>query len=376
MTIRIGDPPVTATNGQLAQMRADLGISGANLRSPTPTALGLALAKTVSGVSDTRILLAGDSTTRGRGGTPGLNDIATFLAARLSKILPVPVISNFITPDAVGGTLDTARITLGAGWSGLTGYGWGNTSAWYVGSGSTTLTINYSSGFSNKIRLYFARYPAAPGSFTPVVNSATLATQSMAGTIGVVVYEATYTRSATANVVITPSGGLVILLGVEFIDTTQKCVYIANAGAAGTTSLDWNTVTNYSTDKMLPVYAPNHIMLNLGINDSVLNTATATWSTRMNTLISTMQAYAAVDLWKFFQTDPAQPYVATLQPQYYAEFANLSSALNCTVLDLYQASGGYTYLNSAGAMADIAHPNGIGYAMVVPTIADRILSFA
>lgn len=346
------------------------------VRSQGPTPLGVAIAKTLAGVSDTRILFVGDSTTRGRGATPGTNGPVALLAKRLSALLSAPVIDNWITPEAQGNTDDSGRITLGAGWSGATGYGWGNRCVWLVSSGSTTLTLAYASGYSNKVRIYYTAYPTATGSFTPTVNSVALASQSMVGTAGIAVYEATYTRSATADVVITPSGGPVLITGIEFLDTTQKCVYLCNAGSTGSVVADWNAVNLYSTDKMLAAYAPHHTMLNLGINDSVLNSPTATWSASMATLIGTLQGYGAVDLWTFFETDPAQNYVATLQPQYYDEFGHLSASLGCEVIDLHAESGGFAYLNALGLMADIAHPTGAAYALVTPAIADRLLTFA
>lgn len=352
---------------------ADLGLP---IRPVLPTNLSVAIAKTLGGISDTKLLFIGDSTTFGKGATRGSTDIIAQIAKRVAKALAVPVIDNWIVPMRAGDT-DDSRVALGAGWTGLSGYGWGNNALFYNPSGiSTTSTFTYTSGFSNKIRIYFARYGGAPGVFTPTVNSVGLASQSMAGAVGVGIYEATYTRAATATVVITPTTPLNLILGIEFLDTQQKNVYLCNAGIQGSVASDFSIAGTYATSAMLAAYTPTFTMLNFGINESVLSVSSASYASNLTTLITALKAYGDVDMWSFFGSDPALTAVVALQTAYRSQLTVLADTLGCTVLDLSTRSGGYAYMLARSLMFDQYHPNAAGYGLVVPTLVDRLLSFA
>ncbi|WP_084460989.1 SGNH/GDSL hydrolase family protein [Curvibacter gracilis] len=354
-----------------AAQHAGMGVVG----DLAPTKLAIAIAKTLAGVSDTRILMGGDSTTYGVGAVIGSTSLPALLANRLAVRLPVPVINNLIIPQAPTSPTSDSRITIGSGWSYGGNYGFGSNASWQATSGASgNLGFTYSA-WANKIRIYYLRNSGL-GGFTPTINSVALTAQSAAGAGGVGVYEATFTRSnsITGSIAQTTVGTLFIL-GIEFFDTTQKCIYIGNAGVAGATAADWNAGGLWASNPMIAAYAPNHSIAMFGINESAQGVTAAAYNAAMTTLAATLAGYGDVDLMTPFQSDPTIGR-DTLQTQYLSQLQQISAANGYRLIDVRATLGSYAAANAASLMWDQSHPNAAGYALSAKGPAKYILAVA
>lgn len=327
----------------------------------TPTKLIRALAKVRAGTADCRILLGGDSTTWGTGANPGITSPAPLIAARLATLTGLPVYSNFICPASPSASVQDSRVTLGSGWALGGNYGFGSNASWQASNGAAgNLTVTYNS-FADKVRIYYLQNSGL-GTFTPTVNTVAKTAQSAVGAAVIGVYEATFTRSNANTLVLAPSVNTLFILGIEWFDTTQKCVYIAGAGVPSATSGDWAQSAPWKALPMIAAYAPDHSQINLGINDTAGAVAAAAYQANMAAIATQAAATGSVDLQTFYSADTTLNRLP-LETAYLAALRSLVASGGYGLVDTRAALGEYATANGFGFMADQVHPNALGYAV-------------
>lgn len=344
----------SGTIGDAVLVGADSGIA--------PTALIKALAKVRAGTADCRILMGGDSTVWGTGATPGVTSPAPLIAARLATLTGLPVYSNFICPASPSASVQDSRVTLGSGWALGGNYGFGSNASWQASSGAAgNLTVTYSS-FADKLRIYFLQNSGL-GTITPTINGVAKTAQSTAGAAVINYVEYTFTRSNANTLALAPSVNTNFVLGLEWFDTTQKCVYIAGAGVPSATSGDWAQSASWKALPMIAAYAPDHSQINLGINDAAAAVASATYQANIAAIATQAAASGgSVDLQTFYSADTALGRL-TLETAYLAALRSLVASAGYGLVDTRAALGEYATANGFGFMSDPVHPSALGYVV-------------
>jgi lysophospholipase L1-like esterase len=311
-----------------------------------------ALAGTINGVSNTKILFIGDSTTWGSkslavAGIPPNGSYPYRSIAALNAIqfggTSSAVTQGLITPPT-NGTTDTrwapgtwAIPGSGLGFGGNSGYKNVDATALVITPGSLANTYTVYVAAAGGVGTGGFTVQATGGSLTTVLTAAIAADGYTAVTVSALA------ASTSNTVTITPTSAANWSVDVYAILpslSTQKSVFISNAGIPSTTSGNWATNT-YSVASGSPAAikfdAPNLCIISLGINDAGAAVAPATLS--------------ATDLIPSSSSVSAEvSYIPVIQA--------LAVANNIPYLSMWGRFGG-TFQSSI--MADTVHPNDLGY---------------
>jgi len=325
----------------------------------------LALAKTLDGVSDTRVLCGpGDSTTFGQGGSTmaTVTPLASW-CARLVTLLNtrgIPAAPGMVkVPSANDGIAHDTRWTLGAGWSVLN---------LFLGLGSSGLVtgtapagaVVFTPGPGFSYDTFALHYTKGVGNGTLHIT-ATGGTTTDIPTVNASQYNATVIVSAavaatTNTVTITATGGPVYITAIEpYLSGTTK-VRVGNIGVPGSTSANWIDPVMLHGLSTYRELAPDLSIIPLSINDARDSVSPATLQANLAALIVAGQATGDVVL---MPPPPSSgsPYT-TFEPQYQAVYRALSALYNVPIVDVYGRFGG-TW--NAAFMSDALHPNNAGY---------------
>jgi lysophospholipase L1-like esterase len=345
-----------------------------------PTALllpkfRLAMARTLDGVSDTKILVPGDSTADGVGGSTMATvtafsswpwRVSTLLNSRIPS---APGLAK--VPSAFDGTAHDTRWVLGTGWSILSGYGWGSSGlatgtapagtlvfqhvstepiydtydVWYtLGAGNGTIHVTATGGATSDI-------PTVAGSQS--VNKVTVVAGS---------------ASATNAITISATGGAVFISGVDSYLSTTRRVRVSNAGVPGSTSTQWALDVGVTGLPHIRAYAPDLTVLPIGINDARDSVSPATLQANLAAIIVAAQLSGDAVLMTMPPSSGA-PYT-TFEPQYQAVYKALSVTYNVPIIDIYGRFGG-TW--QTAFMFDALHPNNAGYWDIAGEVARKLM---
>jgi lysophospholipase L1-like esterase len=322
-----------------------------------------AVLNSLNGISDTKILCIGDSTTAGVGSSTQTTipaakgfprQLAEIFSTRLCK--SAQGIGN---PRRFSGDPDN-RWTYGTGWN-FGGFSWsdadGSTPAGilkYTPDGGTTFD-----GFDV---YYIKNSGLGTITVTATGGSAVVVNTSAAAGVGKATVMAA-TAAGNNSVEITGSGNCYIL-GVEPFLSTQRRIRVGNVGVPGSTSTSWNTATTgYTRMASLITYAPHLTIVSLGLNDAGSSVSTATLETNLNAIITAAKTVGDVILW----TPPpptGAPYQAGIA-SYQATYAAVAVAQSIPLVDIYTRFGG-TW--NASLMTDSLHPNDSGYLIIAEEI--------
>lgn len=322
----------------------------------------LALAKTKDGLSDTKVLFIGDSTTRGIGSTLS----GTF-----------PSYGSYLQRVSLGGDVQTSQglgvLSLNVGnnpdnrFTRLTGWGIGSNfgfsdscaSASSVGSTTTfSFTPGASQGTFDKFDVYYLQF-AGGGLLSVWATGGSTTTVDTNGAAGVLKVTVTAATASVNNVVYAGDNtGQVYVCGFEPYLSTVSKVRLGNAGVGGSYAAGiWDQeASNFGSLPSIRSYAPDLCVISLGINDATNNTTATAFQASMQTIIGACQQSGDVLLMTMPPSTGA-PYT-TLEPQYVSAYYNLASTNNIPLLDIFKRFG--SAYNSA-YMFDPYHPTQYGY---------------
>jgi hypothetical protein len=144
----------------------------------------------------------------------------------------------------------------------------------------------------------------------------------------------------------------------------QNYIHLLNAGWGGARVANWiENVNLFDPLKWPPIVVPTCTEINLVINDANDGLATATYQTRLGTLIDAWKAVGDVYIRTGNCVDPASAAAPNLTRIVNAAIATAQSK-NVPILRTHLAPNGgdWTAANAAGKMFDAYHCNGLGSA--------------
>jgi len=348
---RVVPPTVAATLGIL-----DPRTSVYNLKPYHLYRTRAALAKARAGVGSFKLAVAGDSTVRGVGATPGVSGWPEQLVARLAA-LGYPLAGSGLVAGWAGSNYD-ARVTLGAGWAPLTG-----ASSLIRNSTTTNAAVFASATPSTNLTVYFSN-GSGPFSVTIDGGAPTVITPPGGNSPGSQAF--TGLSNINHSVSITRSSGQALIFGVEF--GVGNGIRLYNAGVGGEKIFNGNSW--YQTDNYASAAAgfnADLVGLMFETNDAPTSggaeTGYATYKTRVGDSIARVKANTS----DFFLI-AAVPSNTKDFTQYQRALYELADENDVPLVDLQHRMGTYTLSNSYGLMFDNLHPTAAGYAVVADTI--------
>lgn len=350
-----------------------------------------ALAATLAGTTNSRILIIGDSTSAGiqtASGGSYLRTTSTLLGKMLAAFVPVNCNSAFGNPERVGGatftTYDPRWVTAGTAWAtlGIFASAGGNAM-----SNSTTLeTVS----FTPTDPLTGAAYPfdsfdiysatnTGYGTWTVNVDGgAALATVNDAGTRAL--RKTTVSCAAgthTINIQRTGVGGQVYIIGIVPRLTTAKKVEILNIAAGSYTIGDLaGSAGDFTTGGVIDNIAAHLSIIDIGINDRRLAAYTSAFDTGLQTLITRCKATGDVIL--------CLPSASSLTASAYTTQANqdafddaitrLAASNGCMLFSKRNLLGTYEVAQPLGWYSDTLHPSVDAYGAIAMDLAQYVLA--
>lgn len=356
--------------------------------------LDAAMSAFALGSGDVRILLNGDSTIEGVGGSnlpgvygtdkPTLDSPSQYMAQILNDMginardgLAIPPNANNANCDARWAASGFARSPLG-----MASYACYESSA----AGASLVFDPSSPYYCDAFDVYILTAGSSnnPGNGTLTATGGTsVAFNSLAVTgdygapgavnsVGVYLRKirvAAGTRANTNTLAISVIAGKVWVVGVEPIDTTQKTVYIGNAGIGTTTTQQWKkeqlpSFPYASTKGLIEAYAPNAIITSLGINDANNGVAQSDYIANMAAYSALLPSSAVDKIW-------LHPFASPLASSL------LRKRMQLQVIGL--ANAGYTLAGIETPNAaewwsySVIHPIASGYKRIAKSIIRTIL---
>lgn len=385
-TPTVGQVPTVTTVSPLA-MGWGAGGGPTFATGTNPSLMGgwsAALAKVLAGSADAKVLFIGDSITFGGAGTPGnpTNGYPLRLSERLTA-LGVPAAGGLGVPPWAQTPTTDSRWTVGTGWTtnGTTGLTAAGNS--YAFSAATSGTLVYADPtiMADSFDVYFAGINGNANTVTVTATGGTPTVVTLAKTpSGVGKVTVTAAAAATTNTVtFTPpgTGGTNYILGVEPFLSTSKKIRIGSWGFSGITSVNWTsgTKTPYGTAEYLTAYAPDLVVVALGVNDAILQSATPA---QVAANFTTLFGYYPSASWAILTYPPSNPgiFSAAVIQQQADNVAALKATHGATraIFDFYTRAGSYATYNGLGLMADNVHPNNKGYYDIANFLANRLMA--
>ena len=317
-----------------------------------------ALQATNAQLSDTVVLLVGDSTCRGVGsGGGGVGQFTASIAHMLSAACAWSgdaVSENIIGRAGVATATYDDRINEG-GWTTLSdtlgGEGWQTSSA--VADWTYTPKIPVSVA-----DIYYLGSPGA-GTYTVKMDGRAVATVNCNTTaglyklrlqmpLGMHVFSASWGKTNAYHV------------GVDAWDGRRKRVRFINAGCTGRKTSDWtNASTAWAPFNSMGVPAPNLIDISLGIDNVINGVADAT--TRAELLSLTRKAQTTGADVTLTTPNPIIGFDAAMDALQ-ATYVSVAASTGAKLIDYYSSVGGRKTGMPEGGMFSSLHPSMRGYA--------------
>lgn len=366
---RIGDDgPIIPLYAQAAARLAELEAAD-HLTHPSapaynamPVNLGKwrsAVAAMRRGAGQVKILCVGDSTTIGYG-----SSVQGSYPSWLPRLLNAPAVAGFsvarhpATPDS--------RWTLGSGWNFSNGLGFGRATA-YVATTAASGALTFNPGIEfDTVDVYFA---ADPGNGTSVVTINGSTTNLVSGlTTGF--RKQTITRTAGRHTVsiAPPTGGQMIIFGIDAYLSTASQIRVGNAGALGTSTQEWAYVDDaWNSIAGLDTYDPDLTIFMLGINDASVPVSLEEFRENIETFGDVAEVYGSFLLMSTIPSQDAE--VAALEADYRDVMRELSAERGWPMVDIYERFGSYVIADGLGFMSDDIHGSATGYADIAAAVA-------
>jgi len=234
----------------------------------------------------------------------------------------------------------------------------------------TSPELTYDPGVdTDTLDVYFIAFPGY-ADFIVTVDGAFNGSQSTNGPANLL--KATFTRDADFDLpwVILKAGGTadkdLLIAGVEAYKSDDRKIAIANMSVSGGMSTHYAADNqNYSFRNALPKYAPHLSIVPLLINDTVANTAEATFKAEMQIIIDAAQRTGDVLL---VVDNPIAAGAAPVERQqqfagYIRDLADVNSnggGVGLPVIDLFERWIAQDLMPNRGLYADGLHPSKIG----------------
>ena len=317
-----------------------------------------ALAKTISGVSDTNIVFISDSTWRGVNSTLGTARVPSSAPNVFAKILNAwkPYGLSFSAASWWGdGNMAPAsdsdyRVSLGTFASST-----GKTLGGFTVMASTNGTFSFAPGeLYNSVTAYYTG-SGASGSMD-IAGSGPVAL-SAGSTVNIYVASTSVASPAVQPVNFSRSAGNLYLCGLACKDTSKKQVYIHNAAVSGATSatpLDtskpWSYL-NMLTARLIPDLA----VINLAANDWRNVLGSATTIANLTTLCNAMVAAGSSILIVTPVWDASTLPDASIQQSYVDAIKAFAISNGYGLLDTRLQWPSYSAMNARGVYDDTIH---------------------
>jgi lysophospholipase L1-like esterase len=321
-----------------------------------------------NGTGHCKVLAVGDSTSYGVGTTGG---IAT--GSYPGKM--VQLINDTIAPATIGlakpqnwqtDTADT-RFAAGSGWTGYA-LGFAAQSA-YRAAPTATGSLTYTPTTTVDTFDIFLAKNTTLGTATIQATGGTAVVVDCAGPVGIIKVTVTCPAAASPVLSITRTAGNdLYFLAVDSYLSTRPAIRVGNAGASAAKTTGWVDNTSVlSSLNTLRTYAPDLTVISLGINDTAPTAVTvAQWTTNMRTLIRVAQESGDVIIMSVVPSQDLSR--AAIEAQYATAGKALAVETGCIFIDLFARFGSWVDANAKGWMADPAHPNAAGYAIMADMV--------
>lgn len=327
-----------------------------------------ALTATKAGTRNTKIVFIGDSTTAGVG-TPTI----------VPESYPIQMAQQMTTVKGYyggklgiygGNTNQDPRWVMGTGWNPSIGSIGGNVA--FCATSGVVASFTPVEAF-NTIDVYYIQVSSYGNLLVNVDGGATLAT-IVQGANPTCIKKATITCPLGTHTInfTTTSTSQTNIIGCSTYNSAIKGIECLNAGIGGyradqvaiSTNI-WDTFNTTATLSPLGAIAPDLLIVNLGINDALQNTATATTQTALQLIADNCRNFCDVI---FITFNPwAYTYNAGVNSSYLQQrtYANLSRIVAANggipIVDLY-ANWGTQAFSSGYLSSDTLHPSVAGYA--------------
>lgn len=170
----------------------------------------------------------------------------------------------------------------------------------------------------------------------------------------------------------TASGGFFIG-EIYAYDSTVPAFDFVNGGWPTSRTSDWNVSTSlFSPLPSIAASAADLIVIGLGINDWDNNVPLATFTANYTAIVQACRAVADVLVIIQPQTDPSRNATATTQKAFTDAISSIATANGCMLFDFQARAGDFASANGAGLMADMVHPNALGYSDWGDGLADLL----
>jgi lysophospholipase L1-like esterase len=339
------------------------------------------------GAGPARIACVGDSTTRGSHALAGANDYSAGYPAQLARYI-APKYGLTATWDSFFGACGVSLATIAAldtrfTYTGALAEGAG-AAQYSFGSATFEMTSASSMTFApignvDTFKIYYIKSTTyANGIFTWSIDggSTTQINSSGSNSVGI----ATVSAGALGAHAITLAwvSGTVEIIGFEGYNASNvnSTLTVLNGGIDGGASPNWV----YAALPWSPGNAATYtalsadlIMINLGINEELNAISPATYTSNMQTLITSCLTVADVAL---IAHTPCSATTASQQAIIAAVYA-LAATNNIPVIDLFKRWGSnaaFAKLNGFGYYGDVNHPTAMGYGDVANAIGNVIFS--
>lgn len=363
----------------------------------TPTSLEIAIAKTRLGLSDTKILLIGDSTTFGQnsqfGGTyANASSWPSFM--NIGTSIP-------ISTCGFGVATGDSRWAAGANWAGQSNLGFGSNGS-YQGTipvGGTTgilsftpnITLANGLGCQDSFDSFDVYYPrqsfitaGTTLNFTCVGNGATGTTVSVPANGSDTALKTTVTcpQTGTFNVLQATVSGVQggsnfgIVSAVGAFNSHQSRIRIDIAGQSGTTTANWTNAGLWQSLQHLTAYAADGAVVMLGINDAGASVTPASFASNIQTLITTINGTGSTILSTMVPSGATGTY-QTFEPQYVStggsnSIYGLGVTNTLPVIDLFSYLGTTATGSSWCRLGDNLHPSANCYPVIGRFMANAL----
>lgn len=372
----ITSPPITASNLTPGYLNID------PLLLPH-FAAGVASVR--AGTTPGPVVIMGDSTTMGAGsGSPGLTGArALSYPAVLASLLNGYVTTwdgSMIGDQGSQGagtafaTYDT-RWTTGAGWDASCALASLGACTFHFATGAaSSLTFTPLQTFDT-VTIWYKQI-AGNGSFTTNIDSAaSLGTTNTAGAtlLQTVTYSGLSPRGTHTLKINAANDGILDIVAIKTHDSTIAALDLMPAGFYGS-KVAGNAGVSGATAPMnvLTALAPILTIVCLTINDSNAPTAIASYTTDLQTIITTAKASGDVILMTGVPSNTTQATNGTLA-QFVAVNQALAQSNGVTLIDLTRIFGSYAQMNPIIPYFDTLHPTKNGY-LYIADIVFRVLA--
>lgn len=346
-----------------------------------------ALGNVRSGSANARIMCVGDSTTYGVGSTGQTTGTHNYIQlswpSQLSALFNAAGVNatwqSFVGDQGPPGSFVNMngvdlRLTAGSGW-GPSGETIGGST---ITNNSTTNTLSFVPVANvDSFRIFYI--DGAGSSFTYNIDGGSPVTVTQAGTGLLKPVTSTAVASIGAHTLnVNRVSGTTTLTAIEAFNSTISQVLIDNCGWSSSTSTNWNDpfgAGSPATAATWTSYAPDLVVVNLGINDWVAGTSAATYITNIQAIITAIKGGASCDiiLMTPVPTNTTNASIANQQSLITA-MRSLAQANNLPLIDMWARWQSYAVSQPLGYYADtFTHPIAFGYSDNASFIANALL---